>query len=1120
MRPTIDVYCGAPIEIESERNFLDTLCADLRARGVPAVILANFFPPGKLYQIDFVVVTAQCACHVELKNLTAPVSGGVNGAWFLRMPDGSRRALDAKNPYRQALDGKFAISDAMHAFAGRDPLIPRPSDGKRFYTQLMSAVCVFPELLLGSSVYRDHKVNVLGYSDLVTVLTSPHGSPGWTIDQWIAFAMYMGLVRVEDPAGEPPPVTRAAKQAVADYVRRFEGFYGRDLAPLVGTPVEEKANVVLSDALIEALLAGEHLQLTGPSGCGKSLLAKHMALAAARRGRLPIIAAARDYDGKLSVLLDRSVAHAHPDTALQLFRAAEQIGCPPTLIIDGFNECPQRWRETLIKDLQAFYLRRPVPILITAQELVAVPESLSGRALRFAPLASERRVAVLRAYAGDRLPPDAEALAEPFQTPYELSLAAACLEDPACLASRTAMFDAYIRRRCEGTSNALVVRNVLCAVAVRMQRLLASSLPVGEVWRLGAQALEEGGRIGLLTEAIDCGLLDVRQGRCSFRHELIERFLQAESLVRRHASASDLALALMMPRNRPLTEFVIAMEADPGAVRQCLEAIADPAVIAACLRGRYGERARRVAEDDGSRLMTAAEGALQETRMVLEGDENWKRLVVAEGPTWSSYDRAVMQAVGSVLPEGQFLDEAFRLIAATDRRCYAVLSGSGAGGTIGFAAAAHLFTSLYVFQAGDAASGLPASTVYHASRAFRTLREGEAVVGKVLLRVAESLEARTPGELLLTCELLRLGTPDLLVYLPGLLRACWKTRIYHLRLAVLQVAEWNVSRLTREVREEVESVLGTFQSSHILLSTAIVEALLAYDMLQPSVTANDVTGELAAILESPEDPSARGRAYHVLGNIFEEVYQNAYWDAVEQLSRDERVQLLTMGALGAPDDSMFTTSWILRELLRLADPRSLPAYRRWATTLNLASVCPQEALTCYVLGMRGCAQHLDQPPSLEQLQNGTTRAWQAYGAIIFVLNKPGLSLPEQRTAAASSWKLLLKDFSLDTVNPLLELEHADSGIHGGDPRIIHTLCSTFPDEVRQVLELGLANHSRLAPAFTRIYLREDARASLIRWLGVVGDRESAQLLEPLVDSHDLGSHALAALRRINERFPT
>src|SRR5437588_3345436 len=114
MKPTIDLYCGAPIEIDSERVFLEKLTADLIVRGVSALIFANFYPPRNVHQIDFLVVTTSCVCHVELKKLTAPVSGGINGRWWLRMPDGSRSALDAKNPYRQALDAKYAINDQMH----------------------------------------------------------------------------------------------------------------------------------------------------------------------------------------------------------------------------------------------------------------------------------------------------------------------------------------------------------------------------------------------------------------------------------------------------------------------------------------------------------------------------------------------------------------------------------------------------------------------------------------------------------------------------------------------------------------------------------------------------------------------------------------------------------------------------------------------------------------------------------------------------------------------------------------------------------------------------------------------------------------------------------------------
>src|SRR5206468_5712095 len=143
------------------------LSADLVALGAPSLILANFFPPRNPHQIDFLVITPQGVCHVELKKLTAPVRGGINGPWWLLMPDGSRRRLDAKNPYRQASDGKFAISDEMHAFASNDLSIPSPVGGRKFYSLLESVVCIFPEMLPGSSVYQDHKVRVLGYRDFL-----------------------------------------------------------------------------------------------------------------------------------------------------------------------------------------------------------------------------------------------------------------------------------------------------------------------------------------------------------------------------------------------------------------------------------------------------------------------------------------------------------------------------------------------------------------------------------------------------------------------------------------------------------------------------------------------------------------------------------------------------------------------------------------------------------------------------------------------------------------------------------------------------------------------------------------------------------------------------------------
>src|SRR5262249_8173811 len=152
--------------------------------------------------------------------------------------------------------------------------------------QLESVICVFPELLPGSSVFQDHKVGVMGYQDLVTRLATRQTNPAWTMDHWMSFAMHLGLVRAQDSADRAALETRAAQQAVDDYVRRFKTFYEPGLPAIVATPIEGKEGVVTSDTILDALVAGEHLQLTGQSGCGKSLLAKHMALSAVSRGRL------------------------------------------------------------------------------------------------------------------------------------------------------------------------------------------------------------------------------------------------------------------------------------------------------------------------------------------------------------------------------------------------------------------------------------------------------------------------------------------------------------------------------------------------------------------------------------------------------------------------------------------------------------------------------------------------------------------------------------------------------------------------------------------------------------------------------------------------------------------
>src|SRR5262249_49767880 len=162
-----------------------------------------------------------------------------------------------------------------------------------------------------------------------------------------------------------------------------------------------------------------------------------------------IFVPARDFDDRLSSLLDRSVAHLHPGTASNLLEAAKSTGVRTSLVLDGVNECPRRLLAKLIKDLHAFILRWPMPVVLTGWEITKLQKDMTGQAYHFAPLNQEERAAVIGAYGPGGTIEDALRLCEGFRTPYELSLAARLLNEISATAHRTGLLDAYVGKQCE-----------------------------------------------------------------------------------------------------------------------------------------------------------------------------------------------------------------------------------------------------------------------------------------------------------------------------------------------------------------------------------------------------------------------------------------------------------------------------------------------------------------------------------------------------------------------------------------------------------------------------------------------------------------------------------------------
>lgn len=149
------VYSGGSPGHSSEKVFLERLHKDLSGKNVEALIFATFYAGQgeKKREIDFLVVTHNCACVVELKNYTTVVCGEYNGPWELKMPDGSSiKKLDEKNPYRQGRDAKYSLSNAMHDLQSKEPSIPPPAQGKEYFHFIECVICIYPEIVHGSDI--------------------------------------------------------------------------------------------------------------------------------------------------------------------------------------------------------------------------------------------------------------------------------------------------------------------------------------------------------------------------------------------------------------------------------------------------------------------------------------------------------------------------------------------------------------------------------------------------------------------------------------------------------------------------------------------------------------------------------------------------------------------------------------------------------------------------------------------------------------------------------------------------------------------------------------------------------------------------------------------------------
>ena len=887
----IPLFVGSSIEETSEQALIRRLRSDLERLGVSATLYANFFPKARrTRQVDLLVRTPCRTAHVEIKGLRRdyPVRGGLNGHWMQLLPDGTQRQLET-NCGRQALNGTFAISDAMRDLA-RAGFVPTADDG--FKRHIDSIVGMWETIPENSQIEPPPHVTVAGYEDVLQRLIAAGPRVPWTGEHWDAFARHHDLYRPEAES-ETELRRRGSHEIVTDYRLLFAGSsLAEGLGRFVDLGATDEQGVESSAAEVcRRVSGGAVLALVGPSGHGKTFLARHLAVNHCHDGRLVVWTRAGAYEeGRFSDLLARAMAPFGVQRWSTLVAAAEESGTAITVVLDGLNECPPDLRCELLRQLRAFTLRHPASVLITSTVSDGIGTTQGSEILRVREPNVGSRLEMLCAY-GAQHP---ERISDQFRSPHELAVAAQCESELGNDASVIDLHDAYIRRSVHNEQ----VRAGLRSLASRMHSELRTSLPQHQATLiLGSPA--QGLDPRQADEVLRCDLLIIDGHRVRFRHEIIGQFLAAEDIVRAADSGESLGLLLTSPANAVLTDIALGSERDHRRVWDALRVLAQPDLLYCALDGGYGPGVADIAEHEVRDMLQRAIALTATATAILDNDDGWFGRWITER-AWTEFERVLLAAAGRGLNLGLFVDEVCELIDHTDECCRAHVQSLSAEGDR--TPVTRVVAVTYSQSAAPTdGHGLAASyvvTAFEMAKMGKRFSSDSRPAG-LASRFATDAHTRSWGRFYLAT--LALAPDDSLDQglFPTLLRQAWDAGGYHLRLTALLVAPY-FHGSNEPHRTEILNVLRQLETNNLGLQSSIVEALVCFDEIENSTTAEQLNAYICAVLSNPDDIECCQLAHSIVCNQFEdERIVGPYWTVVEELTRDEKVRLFVMAARGA-----------------------------------------------------------------------------------------------------------------------------------------------------------------------------------------------------------------------------
>lgn len=1034
--------CGSTTN-RAENACFRRLQRDLEIARIDAVLLRNIIVGPQRRQVDLIVATAKTAVVVEIKGYTHPVSGGVNGSWLLERDDGNLQRLDGSNPYQQALDNRYAVTDSLRATVGSDV---RDAVG--------GMLCFYPAAATGSAIpSSDFKLAIGGYADLIALLMVPRAN-ALSLNRWVAFAQANGLT---DDSASPPS---ASDHIVAEYLAAYQNLGHVTLPPYVEPSFEVDQTTA---SLAKRSAAGEQFQIIGASGSGKTMLLKRLGMACAADGNIPVLIRARDFDRELHPLLRTDTARYTREKVMALFGAAASAGADIVLHVDALNECRTDKRGDLIAALQAARINYGARVIVTGQDEQSLPASLRSETVRLIQPDRVQAQRIVEANLGRALAEQEIAALEVVATAHDAAILAQMLGEMGTIDGRFSLYHGFTRARLRSAGIAQAHRG-LGDLATQMRSGFAAAIP-----RSAAERIVDPNHATTADAVHSAGLIWSERGRIGFRHDLIADFFAADALLRRATSPIELAALARQPIHAELREFLLGGCATTQDIATLLSDARDSRPLESALSGRAGAKARDYVISRMRDLIRQLKQRYSKISLTLPeyvtGASNFSSYmpVLAQRVEDDPVDALFLTLIPSALSDG-LLPDLLDLYAAVDQRLIAEAARlkddhpdvrlawrAAAYGTLygmhHFNGARHLQNLLHGIQNSWAQRNAPHPRLGLAER-------------------LDAFEALSVGQLFLLISALRSGLGEPMPgRFPELLQRIWSTQVYHLRLIVCDIIRFRGSELSNDDRTVVRELLDGYLSDNPFMNSTVFDALQGVGGLDHDFTVEDAVREYEAMLDEPETPESCSRAVSAVTQTYDHPYCDIYWEAFYDVLAVEKRQALLLRGLRDRDRDAWFVNDILRGLRRDPTPAAEPELQRLATGPLREGHSHQFAVIIFAEANALLAtMNLPLNPPQPVPDDVTVRAWYCAAPLIHALNGGGGSPPVDDFVACGVAQ------SFDVVQRLRR-EARNLGFRD-NPNIAFE--SRWPDMVRDLVRVVLSADYVAASIFASFQFRSTA----------------------------------------------